>query len=129
MSRPLTNDSVLRRCVFAPYRKGCGPVFRLTMWDTNTRDGMGKWRLGYRLRMCSPGTVVTLFEGDDFGCSPCHAVDSDAAIASLMGFLTLKPGATDREYFESYTQEQLDYCSQHAEALQLECMNRFGEDA
>jgi hypothetical protein len=57
-----------------------------------------------------------------------HADDSDATIASLMTFLTLRPGDTDAEYFESYTPAQLDYCSHHAEALNCEVMHRFGED-
>src|SRR6185436_10686133 len=122
----IADHQILRRCVFTPYRKGMGPTFRLTTWDTYRRDNMGKCILGYRLRMCQPGTILILFEGEDFGCSPCHAIDSDAAVASLMGFLTLKPGDTDSEYFDGYSDLQRDYCSEHAEALQLECMNRFG---
>lgn len=68
-----------------------------------------------------------LFEGEDFGCSPMHAIDSDECVAAIMSFLTLRPGDTDREYFEDYTEAQLDYCSQHAEALASEVLNRFGE--
>lgn len=29
---------ILRRVRFSPYRKGAGPVFRLTVWDTNYTD-------------------------------------------------------------------------------------------
>ena len=119
---PYTADQLLRTCRFSPYRKGMGPTFRLQTWDTYQTRG-GKSMLGYRLTMIlqtatmpAPGFYV-LFEGEDFGCSPMHAIDSDAAIEGIMSFLTLRPGDTDSEYFAEYTPAQLDYCSQHAEAL------------
>ena len=30
---------------------------------------------------------AVLFEGEDFGCSPLHAIDSDEAAAGIMAFL------------------------------------------
>jgi hypothetical protein len=71
---------------------------------------------------------AVLFEGEDFWCSPLHAIDSDAAVESIMAFLTCKPGDTDPEYFADYTPAQLDYCSQHAEALASEVEARFGSN-
>ena len=121
-----TTRDILRRCVFTPYIRGAGPTFRLVLWDTHQTD-CGKCVLGYCLTMhCRRGRVV-LFEGEDFCASPLHAIDSDETIAGLMGFLTLRPGDTDPEYFADYTTEQLDYCSQHAEALSCEVSARFGE--
>lgn len=116
--------NILRKCIFRPYRKGCGPVFHLIMWDTYGRDDMGKSRLGYRLS--SDG--ITLFEGEDFCCSPLHCVDSDDTVKGIMGFLTLKPGDTDREYFEGYTALQLEYCTKHAESLMCCVNDRYGWD-
>lgn len=115
---------ILKRYIFRPYRKGMGPVFRLETWDTWRRDAMGKYVIGYCLKM--DGEV--LFEGEDFACSPLHACDSKETAAALMGFLTLRPGDTDAEYFEEYNQAQMDYAEQHAEALGIEVMNRFGCD-
>ena len=114
----------LRTVRFSPYRKGCGPTFTLETWDTGNHDSYGKWIVGYRLR--SQGK--TIFEGEDFCCSPMHAIDSDEAIASLMAFLTLRPGDTDREYFANYTPAQLEFCDQHAEMLACEVQSRFGQD-
>lgn len=123
-----TRDQILRRCVFRPYRKGMGPVFRLTLWDACRRRPDGKDALGYRLTMAEPGArSIVLFTGEDFGNSPLHAIDSDETVAALMSFLTLRPGDTDREYFRDYTPAQLNYCSEHAEALALEVLARFGE--
>jgi hypothetical protein len=82
--------------------------------------------LSYQLR--ETGIREPLFEGQDFGCSPICATDSDATVECLMGFLTLKPGDTDREYFAGYTERQRDFCSEHAEALAIAVMDRFGED-
>jgi hypothetical protein len=132
---------ILRRCVFSPYRKGMGPTFGLTTWDAGEReDGSLSGRfsrrqyLGYRLTMRAPGPrgkAVCLFEGEDFGMPAIpmqgDSIDGDNTIRGIMGFLTLKPGDTDDEYFERYTPEQLAYTEQHAEALRLEVMNRFGE--
>ena len=131
----LTKD-VIRTCRFTPYRKGMGPVFRLRVWDTCKTDHLGKCILGYRLSigakhdqnvLGNPAVWTVLFEGEDFGCSPLHAIDSDETMAGIMGFLTLRHGDTDREYFDGYTPEQLDFCSQHAEVLASEVSRRFGE--
>ncbi len=166
----VTQEQILRRVRFTPYRKGKGPTFSLTVWDTYRTAFGGKSRLGYRLTMrgvcghpasaettcgrchrswcgdCYPapsamcqycnggyatkwGKPITtvLFEGEDFGCSPMHGIDSDATVAAIMAFLTLRPGDTDPEYFADYTPEQLAYCSEHAETLSCEVDCRFGE--
>jgi hypothetical protein len=68
-----------------------------------------------------------LFEGSDFHCSPLHAIDSNETVAALMGFLTLRKGDTDVEYFADYTPEQLGYSEEYAETLSCEVMARFGE--
>ena len=121
-----TTKDFLRTCVFSPYRKGMGPRFRLRVWDTHRTDSMGKSILGYSLFSMEPGTLLEIFQGEDFHCSPMHCVDSDETITAIMGFLTLKPGDTDAEYFEDYSAAQLEYCEQHAESLYCEVMNRFG---
>lgn len=116
-------SEIIRKCRFSPYRKGMGPVFHLTLWDTFRTDPRGQSYLGYRLT--SQG--VTIFEGEDFAGSPMHADDADETIAALMGFLTLRPGDTDDEYFDDYTPEQIEYCEQNAEALSIAVYDRFGE--
>jgi hypothetical protein len=118
----------LRTVNLRPYRAGCGPVFKLMTWDTGRQIGF-KSRIGYTLSMKEAGrgqSWVVLFTGEDFGCSPLHAVDSDETCRSVMSFLTLRPGDTDREYFAGYTPEQLAFCSAHAEALACEVSRRFG---
>ena len=117
----------IRRVRFTPYRRGRGPRFTLTLWEAPS-NGSHRAMMGYRLRMAEGGGASrTLFEGEDFGCSPLHASDSDAAVEAIMSFLTLRPGDTDSEYFEGYTGEQREYCTQHAEALACEVYCRFGE--
>ena len=134
-----TSDN-MRTVRFTPYRKGMGPTFTLKLFY------LGHERIGYRLTMrehynsvCSPSKGVrvlkrwharpeiTLFEGEDFRPSPIHSVDGDEAVKALMTFLTLRPGDTDADYFDSYTEAQLEYCSSHAEALSCEVESRFGE--
>jgi hypothetical protein len=81
--------------------------FTLRMWDTFTRDSRGQTVLAYELK--DGRTVV--FSGEDFAGSPMHADDSIETVASLLSFLSLKPGDTDREYFDSYTPEQMQWCT------------------
>lgn len=81
----------------------------LRTWDTGASRGTGmmaRTRIGYELR--SPAGAV-LFCGDDFAAGAAIAIDSDDALRGLCGFLFLRPGDTDREYFDGYTLEQLAF--------------------
>ena len=55
------------------------------------------------------------------------ADDSDASVAGLMGFITLRPGDTDEEFFKDYSEAAIDFCNNHAEALACEVSARYGE--
>lgn len=90
---------------------------RLLTWDLNQRDSLGKHAIGYAFY--APGDDAPLFFGRDYYCAPSHAIDSDDCLRSLLGFLTLRPGDTDCDYFADYTDRQLAWCDKHAEALQL----------
>lgn len=63
-----------------------------------------------------------IFEGDDYGPSPCWAYDGDESVASLLAFLSLRPGDTDSEYFDDYTPEQLAWADERAEDLSVLAM-------
>jgi len=88
----------------------------LTTWDSGRVDGRGQTRIRYEL--VDPHGHL-LFEGDDFAGSPMHADDADETVRALLGFLTLRPGDTDAEYFASYTPEQLAFAEGEAEELSL----------
>jgi hypothetical protein len=120
------SDSLLRTVRFTPYRKGLGPRFTLRLWDTYQTVN-GKCKIRYELAKHWGNKTDVLFSGSDFHCSPMHAIDSDETVASIMTFLTLRPGDTDRDYFDGYTPMQLEYCSNHAETLAGEVLARFGE--
>lgn len=114
------SDLTLARTVrFTPYRKGHGPSFTLRMFYTGMLGEYGKQAIGYRL--VSQGKVI--FEGRDY-YAHCDAA-SNAAVEGIMGFLTLKPGDTDPEYFAKYTPEQTAFAEQHAEHLGYEVSHRF----
>lgn len=118
----------LRRCNFKPYLSGKGPTFSLSMWETDKYDGRGRFYVKYRLTQKEEEKKTILFEGGDYSPSPGYAVDSDKSVRGLMGFLCLKPGDTDREYFDRYTKEQIIFALQHGERLEMEVIDRFGED-
>lgn len=118
---------LLRTVRFAPYRRGMGPTFTLTMRDAGTTDNRGVTTIAYKLTMREPGArkSTVIFDAADYHGSPMHADDSDANVEGLMGFLTLQPGDTDEGYFSSYTPEQLAFAKQHAESLSGEVAARF----
>jgi hypothetical protein len=121
----------LRTVRFSPHRKGMGPTFTLTTYDAGTKyeDGITRNYLGYALTMREPNGIKTLlFKGKDIGLPPGTAIDSNESIRAVMGWLTLKPGDTDSDFFAKYTKSQLEFCAEHAEALSCEVANRFGED-
>jgi hypothetical protein len=86
--------------------------FRLAIWY----DGLdpfwsGKVRLAYRF--WDHGELI--FEDNNFG-TPL-ASDDPANVAALLGFLSLRPGDTDVEYFERYTDRQRAWMETRAEDL------------
>lgn len=99
-----------------------GRKWQLKTWEHDCTCGRyDRTYLGYEL-ITPEGEV--LFTGDDFGCSPLHAIDSDNALRALLGFLTLRPGDTDREYFDSYTPAQMDF----ATSFECEAMQLYSDD-
>jgi hypothetical protein len=94
------------------WRSGC---FRLDLFDTGRCDWRGQTRLAYSFR--DKGKVI--FEGEDFAGSPLHADDSNETVAALLSFLALRPGDTDRGYFDDYTPEQFAWAQQNGEELSL----------
>ena len=77
--------------------------FALRLWETGRRKSTGQEILRYQFK--DRGKVI--FEGADFGCSPMHAIDSVVCVYALLGFIALKKGDTDADYFKDYTPEQL----------------------
>jgi hypothetical protein len=97
--------------------------FYLRLYDTGRTGMYGKARLAYRFS--DRGKLI--FEGDDLFCSPMHCIDSLDSVFALLGFLSLRPGDTDSEYFDPYTKEQMAWC-QSGRAEWLSCLVSDGEE-
>lgn len=83
MSEWMTEERFLRHVKFQPRE---GVIYTLCIYDVQGVEGAcapPQFPVGYEFRTVSK----TLFAGVDFGCSPLHAIDSDACIYALMGFL------------------------------------------
>lgn len=63
---------------------------------------------------------VSVFAGD--------SIDGKAAKSLALALLAMKPGDTDSEYFDSYSEDQLDWARENGEEIELIRYNRFGED-
>jgi hypothetical protein len=117
---------IIRRCMFRAYLGA--PRFHLTLWDTHRITSSGKAVLGYELyRSGGKGKPrILMFSGEDFGCPGHVAIDSDKCVKILMAFLCLRPGDTDTEHFDKYTDVQMEFAKNHAYHLSQYLNNRFG---
>lgn len=85
------------------------------------------WTIGYKDRRTTLGYSLSdkdkvIFEGADLS-RPGYGHETEDSVYTLLGFLTLRPGDTDEEYFDSYTPEQLEWVqSDSAEELRYQVM-------
>ena len=86
-------------------------TYTVTLRETAGRMKTGQIKTAYQL-IAPDGKVV--FSGNDLGCSPMHKPEGKDNAIALLGFLTLKPGDTDDDYFEKYTSIQLKWCKSDA---------------
>lgn len=101
---------LIRECTFTPLTDG--RTFQLQLFDVGARTRHGKWNVGYSFGETTDGGFRLLFEGEDFATP--RAIDSDVCVCALMGFLTLRPGDTDAEYFATYTAAQHEWTREYA---------------
>lgn len=87
-----------------------------SLYDLGYDFSAGKYRLGYSFIW--KGRVI--FEGQDFFASPLYDPDNIKTLYDLLSFLTLRPGDTDKEYFQNCTPAQMDWCNS-LECEDLQC--------
>lgn len=91
--------------------------YTLTLEQTSRIDNYGHVMVRYTFRT-PKGTL--LFNGDDFGASPLHDPVGIESAKDLLSFLTVRKGDTDEDYFDNYTDEQIEFSeSWDCEQLQL----------
>jgi hypothetical protein len=82
--------------------------FVLEVWDTHVPTGTGRMAhtlLAYRLS--DRGRVI--FLGDGFTPPLGVAIDSDACVAALLSWFTIKPGDVEDDFFFGYTPLQWEW--------------------
>ena len=74
-------------------------------------------------------TRSTLWVRGDTWCGiPQHkTVDGDDAKECVTTLLAMKPGDTDSDYFEGWTEEQLCFAERYGEELRVIALDRYGE--
>lgn len=87
---------------------------RVELFETGRRRQYGGSMVAYRFFVEAKDITIgalpegdphwhLLAEGDDYGVSPMHGSDSDDSVAGLLAFLTVRPGDTDAEFFDTHT--------------------------
>ena len=79
----------------------------------------------YEAKVLLNGKV--LFEKLWGAFSPLHAEDSKEAKAHVLSHLAMKPGDTDKEFFEDYTEDQLDFVNKYSDDIWFLSHKRYGE--
>ena len=96
-------------------------AYSLLLWDTH-RKGRGieahKSVLGYAL--FHNASDEPIFSGEDYQVPGC--IDDDDAVRGILGFLTLRKGDTDADYFDDYNERQLAFRDSDAEYLSMFAM-------
>lgn len=98
--------------------------YKLTMLDTGKVNGYGKAIVKYCLKNPSG---IKLFAGQDFAASPMDTPTGKQSACALIQFLTLKPGDTDADYFEHYTDNQMEFAQGEAEQIGYAWRERLGD--
>lgn len=102
----------------------------MTAWDAGMMPP-NHTKLDCELRWKPKGAKVSelLFPRGATWCGiPGHqTVDGDDAKECVMSLFAMKSGDTDPDYFESYTDEQMNWADTYGEELSLEAMGRYGE--
>lgn len=65
------------------------------------------------------GNADPIFAGTDYGIPSGQTIDGDHAVRGILGFLSIRPGDTDAEFFDGYTERQLAWVDARAEELNL----------
>lgn len=79
-----------------------GPI-RVTLEYAGFRDG----RDYFEYELWDNGELI--FDLADYSTGPGGADDGEEMVYSLLHFLTLQPGDTDDEYFDSWTERQIEW--------------------
>lgn len=78
--------------------------FLVRLWDMQS-PGLGGYYVAYEFY----DNKQLIFSGEDYKPPYWAAIDSIGAVVSLLLWFILKPGDTDSEYFEQFTDEQMKW--------------------
>lgn len=113
-----------------------GGMATITAWDgrhqdPNTGHSRIEARLVWRPSAANPleGQPREIFPRGAPWCAVNRwtSIDGPEAKSLVMSLFAMKPGDTDRDYFDGYTPDQLSWADAYGEELSLERLHRFGE--
>lgn len=89
------------------------------------------WQIGPRVRLdieVRQGGRVIFPRGALWVGLPGHwSSDGRQAREAVLSCVAMRPGDTDRDYFDGYTPEQLDWARAHGETIAMIAADRYGD--
>lgn len=98
--------------LMAEYPLDCGHAIAVECINTSS-----DWRNRYHYLLTHDDRVI--FEGHDLWSGCDDDIDYGKAVRGILGFLTLRPGDVESDYFADYTPEQIAWRDEFAEAFAL----------
>ncbi len=104
----MDDQSRMREWASSPFRLELYELCESGQWRED-----GKTPIGYRFYHDDR----LIFEGDDVAVPAGQTLDGDQTVRGVLGFVALRPGDVEADYFTGYTPAQLAWRDQHAEDL------------
>lgn len=101
-------------------RKG-EPLIIIRAFDDLGWDGAGRVKLTCEVRQGG----VTIFPRGQLTCALHGSSDGVKARELVMSLVAMRPGDTDRDYFDGYTPSQLEWARANGEGLSCERKYRY----
>jgi hypothetical protein len=108
MEKVMDDQSLMREWTRGPFRLELHELGEPGRWLQD-----GKTPIGYRFYHHDQ----LVFESDDIAVPAGQTLDGDQTVRGVLGFLALRPGDVEADYFRGYTPTQLAWRDQHAEDL------------
>jgi hypothetical protein len=105
-----------------------GKTYHIPVYERNVRTHNGGVAYTFNvLERVGKNHHNIIFSNMVGSFSPCHACDGVNAKRHILMHLAMKQGDTDQEFFDTYSDEQLEFVNTFGEEIYFLAVSRYGE--